>query len=103
MRDNINKVAERGERLDSLQDKTGASSLSPDCDREELTTLSSTLAVDAQTISLYPHKDSVVVLIAFERYVACTCRASLVLRSPARCTSGSGGRAVQCIPSTNAC
>ena len=27
MRENITKVAERGERLDSLQDKTGASSL----------------------------------------------------------------------------
>jgi hypothetical protein len=28
MRENITKVAERGERLDSLQDKTGAFSLS---------------------------------------------------------------------------
>jgi len=28
MRENITKVAERGERLDSLQDKTGASSFS---------------------------------------------------------------------------
>ena len=82
MRENISKVAERGERLDSLQDKTGAysalrwswvfgkgdyalpSDSSPSHDGSDRPT------VRLQTTLLFLHKDSVVGRIEFARYVS---------------------------------
>jgi len=54
MRDNINKVAERGERLDSLESKTGA-----------LSTLR-LHGLLGQTTSQSQHRDSDVVQTVFE-------------------------------------
>ena len=67
MRENITKVAERGERLDSLQDKTGALLFwgypilkdgGPN-----------SYVVTPQITLLCPHKVSVVELIGFARCV----------------------------------
>jgi hypothetical protein len=55
MRDNITKVAERGERLDSLESKTGI-----------LLILCHELTLPLQTTSQSQHKDSDVVQIVSE-------------------------------------
>jgi hypothetical protein len=86
MRENISKVAERGERLDSLQDKTGAyfarhwclvfgrsnhtlpSDPSP---FNRILGASDGPTILFQTISRFLHKDSVVGRIEFARYVSC--------------------------------
>lgn len=55
MHQNITKVAERGERLDALQDKTGALNC---LERYAWCHLRSTPNVNSQTTSLSRHRDS---------------------------------------------
>ena len=67
MRDNITKVAERGERLDSLQDKTGALRLT--CMLMRPTPLMTLTGGFVQIIWLCLPKGSAAVPTVYARYV----------------------------------